>query len=307
MLLQLGHHRLPDLLGLAHLEVEGVEVGREDGDVALAQVVDEFLRLPQRREAEERRGRTADGPAHGADALLDLVLGIVFVGLGLAVDQALALGLRQILVTPGVRTDGVAGGGNLLEDAGLVGGMQADREEDRLGAVRGQRGEHVRRVLRPGAVVEGQHDLAFAQKIVALEVLEAEAGPAGGIDLDRAGDAQGVGIAAGGWGRRRGRGLRDHHRLLLGRTGSRPTGVGARARRRSLKLVLPQALPGPARAPGRTRRFAARKSRQTQLRIREWQAQTLLLPDACPTSDHGMRQALGHQEPDFPPISLIPP
>ena len=146
-------------------------------DVSLAEIVDQLLRLPQRREAEERCGRTADGPAHGADALLDLVLGIVLVGLGLAVDQALALGLRQILVTPGMRADGVAGGGNLLEDAGLVGGMQADREEDRLGAVRGERGEHGRRVLRPGAVVEGQHDLAFAQEIMALKCSKPKPGP----------------------------------------------------------------------------------------------------------------------------------
>jgi hypothetical protein len=82
--------------------------------------------------------------------------------------------------------------------------------------------------LRPGAVVEGQDDLAFAQRKSASEVLEAEAGPAGGVDLDRAGDAQAVGIAAGACGRC-GRGLRDHDRLL-GRTGSRPCGINARTR-----------------------------------------------------------------------------
>ena len=69
------------------------------------------------------------------------------------------------------------GGGHLLEDAGLVGGMQADREEDRLGAMGGERGEHRWGVLRPGAVVEGEHYLAFAQEIMALEILESEAGP----------------------------------------------------------------------------------------------------------------------------------
>ena len=74
--------------------------------------------------------------------------------------------------------------------------MQADREEDRLGAVRGERREHRRRVLRPGAVVEGQHHLAFAQEIVALEMLEAEAGAAGGVDLDHPRDPQRIGIAA---------------------------------------------------------------------------------------------------------------
>src|SRR5262249_8573488 len=53
-------------------------------------------------------------------------------------------GFRQILVTPDVRADGVAGGRHLLEDAGLVGGMQADWEEDRLSAMRGERGENCR-------------------------------------------------------------------------------------------------------------------------------------------------------------------
>src|SRR5262245_44879680 len=106
------------------------------------------------------------------------------------------LGFRQILVTPSVRADGVPGCGHLLEDARLVGGMQADREEDRLGAVRGEGGEHRRGVLRPWAVVEGEHHLAFAQEVVALEVLESEAGPAGGVDFDHTRDSQGVGIAA---------------------------------------------------------------------------------------------------------------
>ena len=115
--LQLCHHRLPDLLGLAHLEVEEIEVGREDADVAFAEILDELGRLPQRREAEIGRGRSADRPAYGADALLDLILGVVLDGLGLAGDLALALGFRQVLVTPGMRADGVAARGHLLEDA----------------------------------------------------------------------------------------------------------------------------------------------------------------------------------------------
>jgi hypothetical protein len=90
----------------------------------------------------------------------------------------------------------VPGCGHLLEDAGLVGGMQADREEDRLGAVCGEGGEHCRRVLRPRAVIEGEHHLAFAQEIMALEVLESKAGPAGGVDFDHTRNPQGIGIAA---------------------------------------------------------------------------------------------------------------
>src|SRR2546429_6738499 len=112
------------------------------------------------------------------------------------VDIAPTLGFRQILVTPGVRADGVPGCGYLLEDAGLVGRMQADWEKDRLGAVRRERGKHRRGVLRPRAVVEGEHHLAFAQEIMALEVLEAEAGAAGCVDFDHPRDAQGIGIAA---------------------------------------------------------------------------------------------------------------
>ena len=95
-----------------------------------------------------------------------------------------------------MRADGMPGRGYLLEDAGLVGGMRADREEDRLGAMRGERGEHCRGVLGPRAVIEGEHDLAFAQEIMALEVLEAEAGAAGGVDFDHPRDAQGIGVAA---------------------------------------------------------------------------------------------------------------
>ena len=67
--------------------------------------------------------------------------------------------------------------------------MLADREEDRLDAFGGQRLEHGRRG-RPRAVVEGQHDFVVAQEVVLLEMLEAEARTAGGVDLDRAGDAE---------------------------------------------------------------------------------------------------------------------
>ena len=57
--------------------------------------------------------------------------------------------------------------------------------------------EDRRSVARPRAVVEGQHHLVFAQEIVGLELLEAEAGPVGGIDLHHAGDAERIRIPAG--------------------------------------------------------------------------------------------------------------
>ena len=73
----------------------------------------------------------------------------------------------------------------------------ADLEEGRLGAIVGQRLEHHRRVVRPRAVVEGQHDFLVAQEVVLLEVLGAEGRAAGGVDLDDARDAERIGIAAG--------------------------------------------------------------------------------------------------------------
>ena len=56
------------------------------------------------------------------------------------------------------------------------------------------------RVHRPRAVVEGQHHFLVAQEVELLEMLEAEAGAAGGVDLDGAADAERVRIVAGGSG-----------------------------------------------------------------------------------------------------------
>ncbi len=95
---------------------------------------------------------------------------------------------------------------NLLEDAGLVGRVLADREEDRARAMRGERVDHRHRALRPRAVVVGQHDLAGLEEVVLAEMLEAEAGPAGGVDLDRARNAKRVRIAGAGLGAPRGAG-----------------------------------------------------------------------------------------------------
>jgi hypothetical protein len=83
----------------------------------------------------------------------------------------------RILVTPGVRADCVPGGRHLLENCGLIGGMQADREENRLGAVCGEGGEHRLRILGPGAIVEGEHYLAFAQETWLLKCSNPKPGP----------------------------------------------------------------------------------------------------------------------------------
>ena len=91
--------------------------------------------------------------------------------------------------------DGVTGLGDVVQDLGIAGSHLADREEDRLGALGIERGEHGRRAVRQRAVVERQHDLFRIEEVVRLVVLEAEAGAAGGVDLDDARDAERIGIA----------------------------------------------------------------------------------------------------------------
>ena len=55
-LLDLPHHAIDDGLWLAGLEIEGVEIARENPDIAGAEIGHHFGRMLQRREAEERRG-----------------------------------------------------------------------------------------------------------------------------------------------------------------------------------------------------------------------------------------------------------
>src|SRR6266496_1959932 len=69
-------------------------------------------------------------------------------------------------------------------------GVLPDREERGFDAVRGERREHGRRIIRPRPVVERQHDLLRTQEIEILEMLEAEAGAASGIDLDDASESK---------------------------------------------------------------------------------------------------------------------
>ena len=81
-------------------------------------------------------------------------------------------------------------------------GMLADREKHRLGALIGERLEDAVGIARPRAVVERQHDFMVAQEVVSFEMLEAETGAAGGVDLHHARNAECVRIVA--LGRRRG-------------------------------------------------------------------------------------------------------
>ena len=136
--------------------------------------------MRQFRKAEERRGRGAERELHGAEALFDFILGI---------GHRL---LDEVGVRPGMRPDRVTLRGHLLENLGMPHRMLADREERTLRALRRERAQHGGRIHRPGPVVEGQHDLVGLQKIVHLEVLEAEPRSARGIDLNRTAHAHHV-------------------------------------------------------------------------------------------------------------------
>jgi len=116
----------------------------------------------------------------------DLVLWVVLDRFHLAVHQAVTLGLRQVLMAPGVRANRMPSRGHLLENFRMIRRMQADGKKDRLGAVRRERLQHRRSVLWPGPVIEGQHDLTFAQEVMSLKVLKAKSGSARRVDFDYA-------------------------------------------------------------------------------------------------------------------------
>ena len=80
----------------------------------------------------------------------------------------------------------MSGGRHLLEELRLIGGVQTDRKEDCLRAVRSERRKNRGCILRPWSIVEGEHHFAFAQDIV---VPKAEARTAFRLNLDYAGNA----------------------------------------------------------------------------------------------------------------------
>src|SRR3974377_653594 len=97
---------------------------------------------------------------------------------------------------PGMRSDRVPCRGHLLKNFRMPHGVLANGEEQRLGTLVRERFKNRRSVAGPRAVVECQHHLVFAQKIVALEMLEAKTGPAGRTNLHSTGDAERIRILA---------------------------------------------------------------------------------------------------------------
>jgi hypothetical protein len=78
----------------------------------------------------------------------------------------------------------MSGGRHLFHDVGVPPGVFSDRKKDCLGALIGERLEHGRRMTRPRAVIEREHDFFVAQEIISLEVLKTEARSAGRVDFN---------------------------------------------------------------------------------------------------------------------------
>src|SRR6187551_1107522 len=89
-----------------------------------------------------------------------------------------------------MRADGMTRRRDLLHDLWMPAGVLADRKEERLGALVGERLEYRRCVARPRTIVEGQDDFVVAQEVVGFEMLETEPGSPGGVDLNRASNAE---------------------------------------------------------------------------------------------------------------------
>src|SRR5262245_61463181 len=95
-----------------------------------------------------------------------------------------------------MRTDRVSRCSYLFEDFRMPHSVLADGKEHSLRALICKRFEHCLGISRPWAVVESQHHLAVAKEIVSLELLEAEARAARGIDLNDTRDTERIRIPA---------------------------------------------------------------------------------------------------------------
>ena len=92
---------------------------------------------------------------------------------------------------------------HLAHHLGIGDGHAADHEERRLGAVLVERLQDGARIGTQRPVIEGQHDLAVFEKVVAAAGDAAEQRAAGGVDLDHARQAEDVVMRGAGGDRRR--------------------------------------------------------------------------------------------------------
>ena len=95
------------------------------------------------------------------------------------------------------------GGDHPLGDLRMPARVLADLKEGRLQTFVGERLDDGHGVLRPGAVVKGQHDLLVAEEIVLLEMFEAKSGAARGVDFDNARESHPARLVAGRYAARR--------------------------------------------------------------------------------------------------------
>ena len=86
--------------------------------------------------------------------------------------------------------DGVAGFGNGAQNFRISGGQLADGEEEGFGAMRFECLQDLTGGAGQGAIVKGQDDFSFLEKIIGPVLLHAKTGAACGIDLDCARYAQ---------------------------------------------------------------------------------------------------------------------
>jgi hypothetical protein len=73
VLLQFHHDRGDYRFGFVDFEIEGINIGGEDADVAGAEIAEQFGRMPQLRETEQRSFGLTECDADRTDALLDFV------------------------------------------------------------------------------------------------------------------------------------------------------------------------------------------------------------------------------------------
>ena len=120
------------------------------------------------RRTEEARGRAGD-------------FGDGLIGAGELVFDGGGGGQGEVEMGPGMVADGMAGGGDLADEAGISLGAAANEEECGADIAAGEKLEEARGPGGVGAVVEGEGELAGARRGDERGAEELRGGPAGGV------------------------------------------------------------------------------------------------------------------------------